>query len=804
MNFNYRQLHNKLLENESTSIITPPRHIGWIGLFLLLIFSASLALAATPAAPPSHSDALLPPSSSQALSGPGGALLKEGLTHYQRGAFQKAIESWNQGIVLFNKQQTPQGLGESLIRIAEAYQRLGHLEQAIDHYRRGMEVIQASGSPAQTALVMSALGDAYLGAGLQDAARKTQEKALEIARTTQNPTILAVVLNNHGNLLAAIKENGSARKAYKESIALSRKRGNTPLLTKGLINAARTAATDGDSGEAGNKLTEAGILLNQSPDSHQKASQLITIGRLLGELRAEGGAPWLAIRGQAILDEALRVSKHFNDKRLLSLAWGNMGRLYELEGQIEEAQILTRRALFAAQEASLAESLYLWQWQSGRLARARGKPNAAIAHYRRAVETIQAIRHDLTVGFSGFGGSFRNEAGPVFFELADLLLKQSSIISEPQQKQQLLQEARAAVEQLKAAELEDYFQDDCVAAARSKVTGLEGIGQDTAIYYPILLKERTEILLGLNDGIRQYTIPVGRAELTREIRQFRRRLEQRTSRRYLRHAQALYEWLIKPLSDTLTEEGITTLVVVPDGPLRTVPFAALHDGKAFLLERFAMATTPGLTLTDPKPIRREASSVLLNGLTEAVHGFPPLPFVEGELKEIQELYGAKTLQNKTFKVDSVGNELNETPYNIVHIASHAQFRSKVEDTFLLAYDGRLSMDHLDQFMGLGHYRDRPVELLTLSACQTAAGDDRAALGLAGVAIKAGARSALATLWFINDQASSQLVTEFYHQLQDPNISKAQALRQAQQIIIQDKRYQHPGYWSPFLLIGNWL
>jgi CHAT domain-containing protein len=107
-------------------------------------------------------------------------------------------------------------------------------------------------------------------------------------------------------------------------------------------------------------------------------------------------------------------------------------------------------------------------------------------------------------------------------------------------------------------------------------------------------------------------------------------------------------------------------------------------------------------------------------------------------------------------------------------------------------------------MSLSQYRDQSVELLTLSACQTAAGDDRAALGLAGVAVKAGARSAVATLWFINDQASSQLVTEFYRQLQNPEISKAQALQQAQLMLVNDRRYQHPGYWSPFLLIGNWL
>ena len=114
------------------------------------------------------------------------------------------------------------------------------------------------------------------------------------------------------------------------------------------------------------------------------------------------------------------------------------------------------------------------------------------------------------------------------------------------------------------------------------------------------------------------------------------------------------------------------------------------------------------------------------------------------------------------------------------------------------------MDRLDELIGLYQFRETPLDLLTLSACETAAGDDRAALGLAGVAVKAGARSALATLWFINDKATSKLVTEFYRQLQDSSLSKAAALQKAKRKLIDHPTYQHPGYWSPFLLINNWL
>jgi CHAT domain-containing protein len=261
---------------------------------------------------------------------------------------------------------------------------------------------------------------------------------------------------------------------------------------------------------------------------------------------------------------------------------------------------------------------------------------------------------------------------------------------------------------------------------------------------------------------------------------------------------------MRPLEPDLTSVTIDSLVFVPDGPLRTIPMAALHDGKQFLINKYAVATTPGIDLTDPRSLKRENIKALTVGLTESVQGFPALPEVSTELQSIQGLYGGDLLVNQDFLVSRLEKELRDKQFTVVHIASHGRFESDVAQTFLLTFDGKLTMERLNQFVGLFRFRDDPLELLTLSACATAAGDDRAALGLAGVAIKAGARSALATLWHINDPASSILITEFYRQLQDPSVSRAIALQRAQLKLLHDPRYQHPGYWSPFLLINNWL
>jgi CHAT domain-containing protein len=161
--------------------------------------------------------------------------------------------------------------------------------------------------------------------------------------------------------------------------------------------------------------------------------------------------------------------------------------------------------------------------------------------------------------------------------------------------------------------------------------------------------------------------------------------------------------------------------------------------------------------------------------------------------------------DEKFVIERFEDELSERPYGIVHIASHGEFSADVRESFLVAYDGKLSMDRLAGMVAATRFReDQPLELLTLSACQTAAGDERAALGLAGVAVRAGARSALATLWFVHDQASTDLVTEFYTQLENPGVSRAEALRRAQMKLLHAHHYRHPGYWSPFLLINSWL
>jgi CHAT domain-containing protein len=406
--------------------------------------------------------------------------------------------------------------------------------------------------------------------------------------------------------------------------------------------------------------------------------------------------------------------------------------------------------------------------------------------------------------------AFRTSLGPLYFELVDLFLQQAARLERPNQEvassqyEYYLQRARDTVEQFKAAELRDYFGDECVDAARRSLTAVERAAPQTLIVYPILLPDRTELLVSLPTKLKRLLVPVTGAHLEQRVRLLRNALEDRDALRYLQHAQSLYAWLIQPLEVDLVSERIQTIVLVPDGALRALPLAALHNGQRYLVEQYALAITPGLTLTEPRPLSQDSVQILAAGVAEAVADFPPLPRVPMELQSIQRLYGGTILLNQDFSPESLEKTLRRGQFDIVHIAAHGQFTSEAAQSFLLTTQGKLTVNRLAQIVGYLRFRPQPLELLTLSACETARGDDRAALGLAGIAIKAGARSALATLWLVDDEAAATLMTEFYRHLQTPGISRARALQQAQLTLLRQPQYAEPFFWAPFLLINDWL
>jgi CHAT domain-containing protein len=269
-------------------------------------------------------------------------------------------------------------------------------------------------------------------------------------------------------------------------------------------------------------------------------------------------------------------------------------------------------------------------------------------------------------------------------------------------------------------------------------------------------------------------------------------------------AQQVYNLLLRPVETALVASGVKTLVFVPDGLLRSLPMAALHDGKQYLIEKYSVVLTPGLQLLQAQSLQRSRLQGLLAGLSQAREGFAALPNVAVEIQQINAEFPSKTLLDQSFTQRSLQNQVDSTPSSIVHLATHGQFSSNADDTFILTWDGRINVKQLDQLLRSREGKLNPIELLVLSACQTATGDKRAALGMAGVAVRSGARSTLASLWSVGDRSTASLMIEFYRELGKPGVTKAEALRRAQVALLHQDDYTSPYYWAPFVLLGNWL
>ncbi|MBW2271662.1 MAG: CHAT domain-containing protein [Deltaproteobacteria bacterium] len=610
-----------------------------------------------------------------------------------------------------------------------------------------------------------------------------------------------------GNTLEGEGQYPAALSAYEESGRLARESGDRRLALLADANAARAALQANRSDGVASQLERVVAAAGELPEAGARAQLLIHAGRSYALLasREEGAGKRSALRRAAeAFGRAREEAEKAGDERLRSYALGYLAELYELRGRQEDAAELTRRAILAAQSADAPDALYRWQWRLARLEIAAGRVDRGLGAYRDAVATLRDVRAQTALA-SAQEGALQRRIESLYREFVDLLLQRSARSQAPSEQQTLLVEARDALEDLKASELRDYFRDPCLDAQRKATPDTI---PNTIVLYPVLLQSRVVMIVSQGGRLEQVDLGVDRETLTAEIRDFRRLLEKRTSRRYRPLAEKLYERLIRPVEPTFRgADESTTLVFVPDGALRTIPFGVLRDAKSkqFLIEKHPIAVTPSLTLTDPRPIESGGVRVLAAGISEAVGGYPELDSVVVEIEAIEKMYGAKALMNEEFSADKLQSELTNVPFGIVHIASHGEFGGDPSENFLLAYDGRLSMERLANAVAATRFRaDQPLELLTLSACESAAGNDRAALGLAGVAIRSGARSALATLWSVNDEATTELILEFYGQLSQGGHSRAEALQIAQVKMLSTRHYRHPGYWAPFLLINSWL
>jgi len=738
-------------------------------------------------------------------------------------------------------------------------QNLGDLSKAFEN---SMSAYQSAPDKIQEAQAILLLSQIYYQSGENDQAKELLRKVFEVK--TDNLTAQANL--QLGNIYQSEQKYGQALEAYDKALSYSEPK----IKIAANINRALLLGFD----QAVAALQDAFKMIPQLSSNVQQANLFLGIAQ-----RAIPLKPKLAY--QALLEvDKLSLA---DNKRIMSQRFGYMAKLYQNQQRFEDSLTLIHKAIFHAQ--SEPDLLMNWEWQQGRILTEQNKNEIAIAAYRRALSHLEKIRTDIPVRYLDGRSSFREMLSPLYMELANLLLRASE--KENSQGQALLKETQATIESLKAAEMQDYFKNSCAVVQRP-LLDLAKETPKTAIVYPIAFHDRLEILLAIGNQLQRYEVKVNKRKLDRIVRRAVHRVRP-TSTGDLRpfskrEIGQLYKWLINPIESSLKENNIDTLVFVPDGSLRTLPTAMLWDGKQYLIENYAVATLPGLSLLEPKPLPRSDFNILVAGLSrpgDVVKELPALvqsgiidiniaeqedpnrqinreitrevnrninmralpftvrgtltlrdgsglllrdttlrkpvvlrqqqlrqlqealelPGVRDEVEDLKNLFNSEPMLDTTFQLDQFKQKVQGA--RVVHIASHGMFTGDPNSSFVMAHDHLLDMNGLENLFKSELYSETPVELLTLSACQTAEGDDRSPLGLSGVALRSGARSIMGSLWPVSDNAARTLFPLFYQSIKQTGLSKAKALQKAQLALLNDDEMKHPFYWGAFILIGNW-
>ncbi len=726
-------------------------------------------------------------------------------SYRQRGNVSEAIKSWQKARSIYEGAQDLARGNKTvgvLVDLAQSYNELGQFRTAIPLVEKALLLTDTPENSSVAMIARGVLGDSYLIAGDYQKAIDNYRVSLDLASPLDNSQKnITTALNNLSNAYWQQSEQylAGAEAAYQEREELEQKRflklaeenrqeafkrAEEAVVNskKGISFAAVRARllmmkiSHQDYGE------EVISLLKKLPDSRRKVYELINLAKLMKNSQAIGIYNW-----------GIEVSEKIGDLRSLSFAVGSLARLYREQGNYQEALGLTQQAILAAGQVFAQDSLYRWQWQAGHIYHQIGEVEEAKQYYRQAIATLQDIRGDLAAASQNLRLDFRDEVEPVYREYLEILLASGM--------REDMEEALSIFFLLQLSELENFFGDDCVEITEVINNPEKTITENNlAVIHSLILANKSYVILQLPGGfIKSYSIDIPASELEKDIELWRRQLENIRFHEYLGLSQYFYDLFIRPLEADLSAAQPKTLVFINDGIWRNVPMAALHDGEQFLVEKYPLSTSASLQLTSSAAGKKDLTALTF-GLSEAIPPFNnPLPNVKLETEQVQNILGGQRFLDKDFTLKQLREQVKNSNYPIIHLATHGKFGGSQESIFLQAFDQTISLQELEQLLSSSQ---NSLELLTLSACQTAAGNERSVLGLAGVAIRSGVKSTLGSLWFVSDEGTVPLITDFYLNLKQ-GMSKAEALQQAQIQQINTSNH-HPSIWSSFILIGSWL
>lgn len=745
---------------------------------------------------------------------------------------------------------------EALVQRGIDARQTGNLQESID--------LLTAARTGATRAPDRLLAMAELGASLLQARRLAEAApVLRDAYAQAQGSAKAAIANDLGNLSILEKNSAAATAFYKEAVRLAANAPEVSLSAR--LNLARHAPT----ADKGRLLKPLLPEILQLTSASVRASHLLNYGQLALALGPTG-----LEQAHTAYTESLRAAESAQAPRVVLEALDALAQMYEDQRRLADAQTLNTTALDKTANSPLGlvqDVLIRLEWRQSRLLKAFGRADEALAAMQRASNYLETIRPDLPIEVENGRTSFATLLQPIYVGLADLILQRQQSPDIAGRKASALA-AIGALELSRQAEMQDYLGERC--AVVSDTAGEQGLPAGVAVLYPLVLDDRLELLLKSGNSATSHTVKVNPDNLRRLSQDMADGLRSYDTDDFLSPAQQLYNALLRPLEAELKAAHTQTLIIASDGFLRPIPMAALHDGKEFLVEKYALGTVTGMSMTDQNDPNSAVVSSLMAGLSKpgpvlekmdlsklgaiskvadantrtggssaapnttpgplsrslnlrsmrkrelALPSTPAasagaatrlatlsealkLPGVETELNALSKTMKGTQLLNSDFTVARFGKEATSGSYRILHIASHGIFGGDANSSFIMAYDDVITMNGLQSLLTSDNVKQSPIELLTLSACETAEGNERAPLGFSGAAIKARARSALGTLWPVADDAARQLMSTFYTGLTAKKSSKAVALREAQVELLRQPETAHPFFWAPFTLVGNW-
>ncbi|MBE9037016.1 CHAT domain-containing protein [aff. Roholtiella sp. LEGE 12411] len=786
-------------------------------------------------------------------------LTQIGRKQLNQGQAAEALDSWQQATKIYRQIKDPEGISGSLINQNFALQKLGLHSQACKTLLSALklkdwicdttqlEPTEHDKSQLTTAIhqlkltTVNLLGLQSLGQVLRliDKINESEivlEETLLLAQKTSSQNVINDVLLLLGNAKQSIYER--ARDEYKwieeplfkETIVnfipqkaqeslniyqLLENKTSAPVtiklqaqlnrlnllidFDKWLIDGSKSA---GVQAKISQQIQPLANLILQNPSAFSQLSLEQSIQAKLKFATNLNNTQNKSLQSAAIqyATFALETAKNINSQELQSKSLGILGQLNP-----EKSQIYFEKALSLAQSINAYDIAYEWQQQLGNLYHRQGKSEAAIQAYGAAIDSLTQIRDNLLSSNSDAQFFFYEKVEPVYRTYMQLLA------ASPSPNLELI---RQTYEQFQVAELEDYLK--CGKLDLVALNEIQNLSTVPAIIHIIDLTNTIEVIVqspGSSPHHHSVDSKLVRTHVDAllEILQ-NERLVSTKEQVITSHSQVLYKELIAPLKRYLPDSG--TLIFVLDKSFQSLPMNLLHDGKDFLVKRYSFSETLGSRVRTPKSLRKDQMKALIAALSipspsltdsNAPPGAEALPQARQEAEDVKKLTNSSlTLLDKEFTSSSFGQKISKETFPLVHISTHGQFSSKLMRTGFLAYDRQINIREFDTLIkNKTQASSDIIELLVLSACQTAKGNKRSALGIAGVAVQAGARSTVATLWLVEADSTVVLMEEFYKGLRN-GLTKAEALRQAQLALMKNPKYAHPYYWAPFLLVGSWL